>query len=50
MTTAEERFFRNEQAGFQPVHLMPKMFSSICFTDSETGAMSRDQWPAIQTW
>jgi tryptophanase len=48
MTTAEERSFAIEQAGFNLFNLHAEDVLIDLLTDSGTGAMSRDQWAAIQ--
>ena len=48
MTTEEERSFAIEQAGFNLFNLHAEDVLIDLLTDSGTGAMSRDQWAAIQ--
>ena len=48
MTTAEERASAIEQAGFNLFNLHAEDVLIDLLTDSGTGAMSRDQWAAIQ--
>jgi tryptophanase len=48
MTTAEERAFAIERAGFNLFNLHAEDVLIDLLTDSGTGAMSRDQWAAIQ--
>jgi tryptophanase len=48
MTTEEERSFAIEQAGFNLFNLHAQDVLIDLLTDSGTGAMSRDQWAAIQ--
>ncbi len=48
MTTAEERSFAIEHAGFNLFNLHAEDVLIDLLTDSGTGAMSRDQWAAIQ--
>jgi tryptophanase len=48
ITTAEERSFAIEQAGFNLFNLHAEDVLIDLLTDSGTGAMSRDQWAAIQ--
>src|ERR1017187_2942408 len=48
MTTAEERSLAIEHAGFNLFNLHAEDVLIDLLTDSGTGAMSRDQWAAIQ--
>ena len=48
MTSEEERSFAIEQAGFNLFNLHAEDVLIDLLTDSGTGAMSRDQWAAIQ--
>ncbi len=48
ITTVEERSFAIEQAGFNLFNLHAEDVLIDLLTDSGTGAMSRDQWAAIQ--
>jgi tryptophanase len=48
MTTKEERSLAIEQAGFNLFNLHAEDVLIDLLTDSGTGAMSRDQWAAIQ--
>ena len=48
MTTTEERSAAIEQAGFNLFNLHAEDVLIDLLTDSGTGAMSRDQWAAIQ--
>src|SRR5450759_5039803 len=48
MTTAEERSAAIEQSGFNLFNLHAEDVLIDLLTDSGTGAMSRDQWAAIQ--
>jgi tryptophanase len=48
MTTSEERSFAIEHAGFNLFNLHAEDVLIDLLTDSGTGAMSRDQWAAIQ--
>ncbi len=48
ITTVEERSFAIEQAGFNLFNLHAEDVLIDLLTDSGTGAMSRDQWAAVQ--
>jgi tryptophanase len=49
ITTVEERSYAIEQAGFNLFNLHAEDVLIDLLTDSGTGAMSRDQWAAIQS-